>query len=147
MSRLKGPDGLFAGRHFDRDVSILCVRWYVRYKLSLRDPVEMMTERGLSLAQQMRWSPRGVHLLAQVWCTFFNGDLVDRLTRYRKPKIPLSNEAVEFIEFLAVYLSYNAKVFNAPRARSRRNRAASVPVNCTPGCRTNCGTMRWSNGS
>jgi len=46
MSKLKSPDGLFTGRHFDRDVIILCVRWYLRYKLSLRDLVEMMAERG-----------------------------------------------------------------------------------------------------
>lgn len=50
MSKLKSLDELFAGRHFDRDVIILCVRWYLRYKLSLRDLVEMMAERGLSLA-------------------------------------------------------------------------------------------------
>jgi hypothetical protein len=31
-------------------VIILCVRWYLRNKLSLRDLVEMMAERGLSLA-------------------------------------------------------------------------------------------------
>jgi len=50
-------DELFAGRHFDRDVIILCVRWYLRFKLSLRDLVEMMAERGLSLAHTtiMRW--------------------------------------------------------------------------------------------
>ena len=36
---------LFAGRHFDREVIILCVRWYLRYKLSFRDLVEMMSER------------------------------------------------------------------------------------------------------
>jgi transposase-like protein len=41
MSKLKSLDGLFAGRRFDRDVIILCVRWY-RYKLSLRDLVKMM---------------------------------------------------------------------------------------------------------
>jgi transposase-like protein len=40
---------LFAGRHFDRAAIILCVRWYLRYKLSLRDLVEMMAERGLQL--------------------------------------------------------------------------------------------------
>src|SRR5580692_1451419 len=50
MSKLKSLDGLFAGRHFDRDVIILCVRWHLRYKLSLRDLVEMMAERGVSLA-------------------------------------------------------------------------------------------------
>jgi transposase-like protein len=37
---------LFVGRHFDRDVIILCVRWYLCYKLSFRDLVEMMAERG-----------------------------------------------------------------------------------------------------
>src|SRR3974377_1470434 len=43
-------DDLFKGRHFDREMIILCVRWYLRYKLSYRDLVEMMADRGLSLA-------------------------------------------------------------------------------------------------
>jgi transposase-like protein len=57
MSKLESLEELFAGRHFDRDVIILCVRWYLRFKLSLRDLVEMMAERGLSLAHTtiMRW--------------------------------------------------------------------------------------------
>ena len=57
MDKLESLDQLFAGRHFDRDVIILCVRWYLRFKLSLRDLVEMMAERGLSLAHTtiMRW--------------------------------------------------------------------------------------------
>ena len=48
---------LFAGRHFDREVIILCVRRYLRYKFSFRDLVEMMAERGLSLAHTtiLRW--------------------------------------------------------------------------------------------
>jgi transposase-like protein len=50
MSKLKSLDELFGGRHFDREIIILCVRWYLRYKFSLRDLVEMMAERGLSLA-------------------------------------------------------------------------------------------------
>ena len=50
-------DGLFKGRHFDQEIIVLCVRWYLRYKLSFRDRVEMMAERGLSLAHTtiMRW--------------------------------------------------------------------------------------------
>src|ERR1700710_2276974 len=50
MSKQKGLEQAFEGRHFDREIIILCVRWYLRYKLSLRDLVEMMAERGLSLA-------------------------------------------------------------------------------------------------
>ena len=50
MSKLKYVKGLFSGRHFDREVILLCVRWYLRYKLSQRDLVEMMAERELELA-------------------------------------------------------------------------------------------------
>ena len=49
MGKLEGVQELFEGRHFDREVIILCVRWYLRFKLSLRDLVEMMAERGLSM--------------------------------------------------------------------------------------------------
>src|SRR5580698_2556049 len=35
MGKLKGVKELFRGRHFDREVIILCVRWYLRYKLTL----------------------------------------------------------------------------------------------------------------
>ncbi len=50
-------DELVKGRHFDREIIVLCVRWYLRYKLSFRDLVEMLAERGLSLAHTtiMRW--------------------------------------------------------------------------------------------
>ncbi|SIT38205.1 transposase (fragment) [Paraburkholderia ribeironis] len=60
MSRRKGVEGLFDGRHFDREIIVLCVRWYLRYKVSLRDLVEMMAERSLSLAHTtiMRWVKR-----------------------------------------------------------------------------------------
>jgi hypothetical protein len=44
-------DDLFKGRHFDQEIIILCVRWFLRFKLSFRDLVEMMAERGISLAQ------------------------------------------------------------------------------------------------
>ena len=50
-------DKLFKGRHFERGIIVLCVRWYPRFKLSLQDLVEMMAERGLTLARTtiMRW--------------------------------------------------------------------------------------------
>ena len=75
MSKLKGLDELFAGRHFDRDVIILCVRWYLRYKLSLRDLVEMMAERGLSLA----------HTTILRWVRRFAPEFVKRWNRLSRP--------------------------------------------------------------
>jgi transposase-like protein len=57
MAGFPSLDELFKGRHFDQEVIVLCVRWYLRFKLSYRDLVEMMAERGLSLAHTtiMRW--------------------------------------------------------------------------------------------
>ena len=37
----------FKWRHFEAEIILLCVRWYVRYSLSYRDLEEMMAERGL----------------------------------------------------------------------------------------------------
>lgn len=39
----------FKWRHFEADIILLCVRWYLRYSLSYRDLEEMMAERGLSV--------------------------------------------------------------------------------------------------
>ncbi|MDH6146403.1 transposase-like protein [Paraburkholderia sp. WSM4179] len=75
MSKLKSLNELFAGRHFDRDVIILCVRWYLRYKLSLRDLVEMMAERGLSLA----------HTTILRWVRRFAPEFVKRWNRFGRP--------------------------------------------------------------
>jgi len=36
----------FKWRHFQADIILLCVRWYLRYALSYRDLQEMMLERG-----------------------------------------------------------------------------------------------------
>src|SRR5256884_6062092 len=41
---------LFAGRWFEDEVILLCLRWYFRFKLSYRDLVEMLSERGLIIA-------------------------------------------------------------------------------------------------
>jgi transposase-like protein len=59
MGKFKGIDGSFKGRHFDREIIVLCVRWYLRYKLSFRDLTEMMAERGLSLAHAPKEVPVG----------------------------------------------------------------------------------------
>jgi len=48
---------LFKWKHYQSDIILLKVRWYLRYNLSFRDLVEMMEERGLSMAHTtiMRW--------------------------------------------------------------------------------------------
>jgi IS6 family transposase len=47
----------FKWKHYQPDIILSTVRWYLRYNLSFRDLVEMMEERGLSMAHTtiMRW--------------------------------------------------------------------------------------------
>jgi IS6 family transposase len=53
MRKTRPP--LFRGRHFEDQIIILCVRWYLRYSLSYRDLQELMAERGLSVAHTTVW--------------------------------------------------------------------------------------------
>src|ERR1700738_295303 len=46
---------LFRGRHFQDEIILLCVRWYLRYSLSYRDLEEMMAERGLTVDHVTVW--------------------------------------------------------------------------------------------
>jgi transposase-like protein len=69
MAKPKNMEELFKGRHFEQEIIILCVRWYLRYKLSLRDLVEMMVERGLMMSHTtiMRWVQRYVPEFEKRW--------------------------------------------------------------------------------
>jgi len=57
MSAFVPVEELFKGRHFDQEIVILCVRWYLSFKLSFRNLVAMMGERGIGLAHTtiLRW--------------------------------------------------------------------------------------------
>lgn len=39
----------FKGAHFEKDIILTCVRWYVTYPLSYRQLEELMQERGVSV--------------------------------------------------------------------------------------------------
>src|SRR5687767_15008664 len=58
---------LFRGRHFQDEIIVLCVRWYLRYPLSYRNVEEMMAERGLSVDHSTvaRWVLRYAPVLNQ----------------------------------------------------------------------------------
>jgi transposase-like protein len=47
----------FKGAHFEKDMILTCVRWYVAYPLSYRQLEELMQERGVSVdhSTSNRW--------------------------------------------------------------------------------------------
>jgi transposase-like protein len=81
MARFLGLDELFGGRHFDREIIVLCVRWYLRFKLSFRGLVEMMAERGMS--RFTRQSCAGAHHYAP--------EFERRRKRFAQPVEPMAN--------------------------------------------------------
>src|SRR5437660_4736660 len=77
MSKCQRPatDDLFKGRHFDQDIIVLCIRWYLSFKLSSRDLVQMMSERGIVLA----------HTTILRWVQCYVPEFEKRWSRYARP--------------------------------------------------------------
>ena len=57
MSKPMDRDPIYRRRRFDRQIIDLCVRWYLTYRLSYRDLVAMMAERGVRVSHTtiLRW--------------------------------------------------------------------------------------------
>jgi transposase-like protein len=68
MTEPTSAQDLFKGRHFDQEIIVLCVR-YLAFKLSSRDLVQMMAERGIGLAHTtiLRWVQRYVPEFEKRW--------------------------------------------------------------------------------
>lgn len=72
MTAPRNPDLLFQRHHFEQELIILCVRWYISYKLSCRDLTEMMAERGVAVAHTtlLRRTQRYVTAFEKRWMRF-----------------------------------------------------------------------------
>ncbi|AXY11359.1 IS6 family transposase (plasmid) [Bacillus thuringiensis LM1212] len=68
-------ENLFKWKHYQPDIILLTIRWYLRYNLSFRDLVEMMEERGLSLA----------HTTIMRWVHQYGPELKKRIRKHLKP--------------------------------------------------------------
>ena len=65
----------FKWRHYESEIILLCVRWYLRYALSYRYLEEMMRERGLSLD----------HTTIYRWVQAYAPELEKRIRPYLRP--------------------------------------------------------------
>jgi len=69
---------LFWKRKFEPQVIVTCVRWYLRFCLSLRDLEELMAERGLAVDHTSIWR----------WVQTYGPEVNRRLHGLVKPKSP-----------------------------------------------------------
>ncbi len=65
---------MFKGRHFDRSVILLCIRWYLAYNLSLRNLEEMMAKRGISVD----------HATIHRWVVWYSPEFLKRLNARKR---------------------------------------------------------------
>ena len=68
--------GLFQKWHFAAEIIVTCVRWYLRFSLSLRDIEELMAERGLCVDHTTIWR----------WTQTYAPEVQRRLHGQLKPK-------------------------------------------------------------
>ncbi len=69
------PKEPFKWRHFQQEIILLNVRWYLRYPLSYRNLEEMMLERGLKVD----------HSTICRWVHTYSLEIDKRSRRYLKP--------------------------------------------------------------
>jgi transposase-like protein len=72
MTKRQDRDAIYVKRQFDTEIIVLCVRWYITYRLSYRDLVAMMAERGVLISHTtiMRWVIRYVPEFEKRWNRF-----------------------------------------------------------------------------
>jgi len=66
----------FKGRHFEKEMILMAVRWYVAYALSYRDIEELMLERGL----------RVEHSTLNRWVVAYSQLLENKFSQHHKRK-------------------------------------------------------------
>lgn len=69
------PKEPFKWRHFQSEIILLCVRWYLRYPLSYQNLEEMMVEWGLLVA----------HTTIYRWVQAYAPEIESRCRRYLSP--------------------------------------------------------------
>lgn len=72
MTKPLERDAIYLKRQFDAEIIVLCVRWYITYKLSYRDLAAMMAERAVVVSHTtiMRWVIRYAPEFEKRWSRF-----------------------------------------------------------------------------
>ena len=72
MTKPIARDPIYGGRRFQSEIVELCVRWYLTYRLSYRDLVAMMAERGVRVSHTtiFRWVQQYVPEFDRRWSRY-----------------------------------------------------------------------------
>src|SRR5258706_9044577 len=104
---IKTRPALFKWRHFEPEIIVCAVRWYLRFSLSYRDVEELLTERGLPADHTTVWR----------WVQRYAPELNQRCRRGFKPTNG-SLRGDETYIFQGGDLRYLDRAVDFPRAHS-----------------------------
>ncbi len=103
---------MFSGRHFNRSVIMLCVRWYLAYNLSLRDLEEMMAERGIHVD----------HSTIHRWVVRFSPLLLERFNHRKRPVTRKWHVDETYVKVRGRWMYLYRAIESRLQNRSRRSR-------------------------
>src|SRR5215472_2492396 len=89
MTRAIKRDPIYRRRRFSAETIELCVRWYITYRLSYRDLVAMMAERGVIVSHTtiLRWVLQYVPEFEKRWARY--AQPVDASWRVDETAVPV----------------------------------------------------------
>jgi len=76
--------------------------------------VNQVISARMCKCQQMQWTPRGAHLLAQVRCAAINGDLATKLAAYRARIDEVPRMGTAFLCSCSGRQKLSPTIFNSP---------------------------------
>src|SRR5450755_911743 len=124
MTKPIARDAIYRKRVFDAEIIELCVRWYITYRLSYRDLVEMMAERGVKVAHStiLRWVTRYVPEFEKRWNRFSRAvgtswRYTTRSTSRARPSISCSAAIVELRPHKHAFARRSRRTLHASHAK------------------------------
>ena len=124
------PSDPFFWRHYEGEIILLCVRWYLRLPLSYRHVASMMAERGLPLHASCIWR----------WVQVYGPELDRRCRPHLKP----TNKSYRVDETYIKVKGQDRYLYRAVDSTGRRSISCSPP-NATPLPLNDSFARRWWN--
>jgi putative transposase len=145
----------FKGAHFEKDIILTCVRWYVAYPLSYRQLEELMHERGVAVDHStihrwvLKYAPRfeaAFHRRKRpVWMSWRMDETYIRVRGHWHYLYRAVDKAGQTIDFL---LTPQSDCSAAKRFLTRAIRRHGVPETITiDGSEANAAAIRSYNGA
>ncbi|MDF2966064.1 MAG: transposase, partial [Rickettsiaceae bacterium] len=112
-------------RHYEGEIILLCVRWYLRYRLSYRNLAEMMNERGLHIA------PSTIYR----WVQHFAPQLQRKVSYFLKPRSSSLHIDETYVKvkgkWLYLYraIDSNGNTIGSYLSRTRNHKSAKLFLN------------------